>query len=89
MADQAADSRPEVQIRSTVVLHHAALPRTGNGSRLTVTHEVACVWCPWSSSTPDVRSAVKTADDHEMSLSHTHSREEALAEGRSRRELWD
>jgi hypothetical protein len=83
------DGRPEVQIRSGVVLHHAALPEMGSGSRLTVNHEVACVWCPWSAHTPDVRDAVKTADDHEQSLSHTHSREEALAEGRSRRELWD
>lgn len=89
MTNEAKDGRPEVQIRSTVVLHHAALPHVGNGSRLIVNHEVACVWCPWSCSTPDVRDAVKTADKHEQSLGHTHSREEALREGRPRRELWD
>lgn len=83
------DGRPEVQIRSYVVLHNASLPDMGLATRLQVNHQIACVWCPWSASTPDVRDAVKTADDHEMSLSHTHSREEALAEGRRRRELWD
>lgn len=87
MAEQVADGRPEVQIRST--LRKVSTDATFLTTDFAVTHKIACVWCPWSSSTPDARSAGKIADDHEMSLSHTHSREEALAEGRSRRELWD
>lgn len=79
------DGRPEVQIRSTIRTPGTDL----SGRTMLVTHQVACVWCPGYSTTPDVREAVKYADDHEMSLAHTHSREEALAEGRSRRELWD
>lgn len=83
MAEQVADGRPEVQIRSR------ALTVPGLGGPSPIQHEVACVWCPWSSSTPDVRDAVTTANVHEMSLSHTYAREEAIKEGRKHRELWD
>jgi hypothetical protein len=87
MPDQAQDGRPEVQIRST--LRKVSTDATFLTTDFAVTHEVACVWCPWSFHTADVRSAADGAREHEMSLSHTHSREEALAEGRKRRELWD
>lgn len=90
MPGDKADGRPEVQIRSTARIDWGNLPHEIYApDDLLIMHEVACVWCPWSSHTSDVREAVRTADDHEMSLGHTHSREEALAEGRPRRELWE
>lgn len=84
-----ADGRPEVQIRSWTTTRAVIDDEGRLSERSTVRHEVACVWCVWASFTPDVRDAVRTADEHEMSLGHTHSREEALAAGRARRELWD
>lgn len=90
MPGAATDGRPEVQIRSVAHIRPENLPAENwSADAVLVTHEVACVWCPWSTLTPDVRDAVRTADRHEMSLEHTHSREQALAAGRKRRELWD
>jgi hypothetical protein len=81
------DNQTEVQIRSTVSKLKLNFDDASVDSL--VTHTVGCVWCPGYTMTPDVRDAIKIANDHEMSLGHTHSREEALKEGRPRRELWD
>lgn len=49
---------------------------------LQISYEVFCRWCGGFQMTPDVRDAVKRADEHEASESHRLGKQERIDSGR-------